>query len=257
MNIKFYRPKNEQLQKYIEGYYFISEDENSKTITYWTFPNNYCILAVNYNSDVVFEEKKIMVVPSNHETIQAGLVFRYIKPLEVCYQNPTNEVTFYFKPLGLNHFMINYQELFLRQKAIAKFNPFVDFKNQMKRILKLKDRDIQIEELESYWLSKLQIRDFSFLEMIKKDLETDLKIEDIAKKHQITRQYLSKLFLRNIGKTPSEYRKIYRFRNSIVNRNKAKNLTALSYDNLFFDQSHFIKDFKKLTDKKPGLFFKI
>jgi len=35
-----------------------------------------------------------------------------------------------------------------------------------------------------------------------------------------------------------------------------KSLTALAYDFGYFDQSHFIKDFKLFTGKTPSGFFK-
>ena len=59
-----------------------------------------------------------------------------------------------------------------------------------------------------------------------------------------------------MGKSPSEYRKIYRFRKSIIDKEQVKSLTELSHENLFYDQSHFIKDFRKLTHKNPKSFFK-
>lgn len=47
MELVFCRTRNNILQKYIEGYYFISEDKNSNIIRYKTFPNNYSILSVS------------------------------------------------------------------------------------------------------------------------------------------------------------------------------------------------------------------
>jgi AraC-like DNA-binding protein len=57
-------------------------------------------------------------------------------------------------------------------------------------------------------------------------------------------------------KTPSEYRKVQRFRNTLLKQKITPNLTDLSNDNLYFDQSHFIKHFRELTDTKPSDFFK-
>jgi AraC-like DNA-binding protein len=57
-------------------------------------------------------------------------------------------------------------------------------------------------------------------------------------------------------KTPSEYRKVQRFRNTLLKQKITPNLTDLSNDNSYFDQSHFIKHFRKLTDTKPSDFFK-
>lgn len=35
--MEFYGPVNEVLQRYIEGYYFISPDKNPERLHYWTF----------------------------------------------------------------------------------------------------------------------------------------------------------------------------------------------------------------------------
>ncbi|WP_415542773.1 helix-turn-helix domain-containing protein [Empedobacter stercoris] len=94
------------------------------------------------------------------------------------------------------------------------------------------------------------------MEQILADIETELTIDAIAKKHNISRKHINVLFLKHIGKPPSEYRKIYRFRNTLIENKKSKSLTSLSHGSLFYDQSHFIKDFKALTKIKPSWFFK-
>lgn len=182
MKVQFYRPRNKILQKHIKGYYFISENEASAPINYLTFPTNYCILSTSYNSDVFFEMNKIIVLPSSQEEINTDLVFRFTKPIEVYYENPINEITIYFKPLGLNNYVNNLNELFTKRKNVEDYNPFPDFKEKMNVIFKIKNRDQQIEELENYWISKLQIEDLSLMELILSDLTADFKINDIAKK---------------------------------------------------------------------------
>ena len=94
------------------------------------------------------------------------------------------------------------------------------------------------------------------IEDILLDMESDLKISDIALKYNISRQHLNTLFTKIVGKPCSEYRKINRFRSAIEKKKNAKNLTQLTYDNLFYDQSHMIKDFKGLTKVSPQTFFK-
>ncbi|MDH6252979.1 AraC-like DNA-binding protein [Chryseobacterium sp. H1D6B] len=255
MKLQFYTPKNTVLKKYIEGYYFFAEDGTQEPVHYWTFPNNYCIISVNQNADTAFNNNKITIFPSSKKNISANLVFRYISPIEVYYEKLVNEITIYFKPLGLNQFTNDLEKIFLENEN-REYSPFPDFKEEMARIFSFQEREQQIEELEKYWLSKLVIKDLDLMKMIVSDLEADLKIEEIAAKHHVSRQYISKTFLKTIGKTPSEYRKIYRFRNSIARKKKIKKLTELSYDNLFYDQSHFNKDFKELTAVNPKAFFK-
>lgn len=256
MNMVFHKPKSEVLQKYMEGYYFIYEDEQSNTIRYKTFPNNYIILSISQNADVLYEEHKITIAPSLGKQVSTDLVIRYTYPIEVVYVKAVNELTFYFKPLGLNHFIPD-THFFTQYKSLMKFEVLPDFNDAMLHIFEIEDREKQIEAIEEYWLSKLQTRDFSLMEQLLQDIEsTDLKIEQIAAKYNFSRQYINKLFLKHIGKTPSEYRKIHRFRSTLKKKNEIKNLTKLSHDHLFYDQSHFNKDFKELTSSKPSSFFK-
>ncbi|MGU3373796.1 helix-turn-helix domain-containing protein [Chryseobacterium sp. M5A1_1a] len=255
MELQFYIPKNNTLKKYIEGYYFITPNETEEPFHYWTFPNNYCIVSVNQNSTATLINHKISIFPTSEKKIDSSLVFRYTSPIEVYYEKSINEITIYFKPLGLNHFTNDLETVFL-QHDLVEYNPFPDFKEFMNHIFSLDLREQQIEELENYWFSKLITKDLDLMSQIILEVEADLKIEEIAEKHQVSRQYINKMFLKNIGKPPSEYRKIHRFRNSIIRKKKIKSLTELSYDNLFYDQSHLNKDFKELTAVNPKVFFK-
>jgi AraC-like DNA-binding protein len=232
----------------------MSEDKKSDSFRYYTFPNNYNILSVVQNAKVEFEDNKFVVSSTLEKNIIADLVCSYSKPIEVIYKQPINEITIYFKPLGILPFLNN-PEIF-KQQVIENFNPFPDFKVEMKSIFEQPNRNSQIEQLENYWLSKFEKRDLSLMEEIVSDIEENIKVQDIAEKYNLTRQYVNKLFLKFTGKPASEYRRIHRFRNAVSKHKKSKNLTLLSYDSFFFDQSHFIKDFKKLTDINPISFFK-
>ncbi|KFC19554.1 helix-turn-helix domain-containing protein [Chryseobacterium sp. FH1] len=254
MEVNFYQPKNSILKEYIEGYYFIAEDILSKPLSYLTFPNNYCILSIYQNADEHFYGNQYKIKSAEHSNIVAGLVTSYSNPLEIIYENLVNEVTIYFKPLAINYFIDN--SLLFKQSKISDFTPFPDYKEKMELIFKQSDRENQIKLLEDYLLSNFVKKDLDLVEQILADIEKDLKIDEIAQKYNFTRQHINILFSKNVGKTPSEYRKIHRFRKALINKSESKNLTTLSHQNLFFDQSHFIKDFKKLTGKKPKEFFK-
>lgn len=78
-------------------------------------------------------------------------------------------------------------------------------------------------------------------------------IENVAARYGITSRYLQKLFVQYTGLTPKLYSKIHRFQNSLqlVIRNEAP-LTAIAYDCGYFDQSHFIREFKSFTGLTPS-----
>ncbi len=253
MKLDFYRPKNKILQQYIEGYYFISEDKNLNRIKYKTFPNNFCIVTTNQNIEVEIDSDEVIIQTSQEENIMTCVVSSYSEPIQIYYKQLVNEVTIYFKPLGINNFINDTKEIFSKS-TILDFTFFPDFNFKMLEIFGLK-RDKQILELENYLLSKLQTKDFTLIKNILADIETDVRIEVIAEKYGITRQYLNNIFRKHIGKSLSEYRKIHRFRNSLLNRKDSKNFTELSQSE-FYDQSHFIRNFKSLTKNTPNLFFK-
>ena len=254
MKLEFFYPKDKTLKKYIQGYYFMSEDKKADSFRYYTFPNNYNILSVGQNAKVEFEGNKIIVSPTLEKNVIADLVCSYSKPIEVIYEQPVNEITIYFKPLGILYFLNN-PEIF-KQQIIESFDPFTDFKSEMESVFDEPNRNSQIEQLENYWISKLHKKTFYLIEEIVSDIEENMKVQEIAEKHNITRQYVNKLLLKFTGKPASEYRRIHRFRNAVSKHKKSKNLTELSYDNFFFDQSHFIKDFKTFTNSNPNSFFK-
>lgn len=255
MNVQHYKPKNKTLKKYIAGYYFITKSQSKLPIRYLTFPTNFPVVSTSQDADVKFDFEKIAVTPSKNKRIVTDLVVRYTKPFEVFYQNPVNEITIKFKPLGLNRFVTNLSE-YLSKGFYMNFQPFNDLNLEMKSIFDIANRDEQIEQLEKYWLSKIQNVELDRLEKIVADLEGEQSIAEISKKHKISRQYLNKVFIKNIGKAPSEYRKVHKFRKALIDFQKVNNLTELTYESLFYDQSHFIKEFKSLTNIKPSSFFK-
>lgn len=256
MKIVFHKTRNAILQKYLEGYYFISEDDSSSMIRYKTFPNNYSILSISRFADIVYENNKIVVTPSKTNEISTDLVLRYTNPIEVTYEKAVDEITFYFKPLGLNHF-ISDASLIAKHKEIMSFVIFPDFNNEMLAIFNTNGREKQIEKIEQYWLAKLQVKNLAFIQQLLHEVEnSSLSIDDVAIKMNISRQYVNKLFMKHIGKSPAEYRKVHRFRNAIKSRNAIQSLTEISHGNLFYDQSHFNKNIKAFTDCKPSVFFK-
>jgi len=65
-----------------------------------------------------------------------------------------------------------------------------------------------------------------------------------------------KRFKEEVGISPSQYCKIIRVKSAlqVFENNYKKSLTALSYELGYFDQAHFIKDFKSITGSSPKHF---
>ncbi|WP_431211728.1 helix-turn-helix domain-containing protein [Puia sp. P3] len=78
-------------------------------------------------------------------------------------------------------------------------------------------------------------------------------IRNIANRYKISTRYLSRLFLQYTGVTPKLYDKIHRFQQSLrlITENRYS-LTSIAYDCGYFDQSHFIRDFKHFAGITPS-----
>lgn len=80
-------------------------------------------------------------------------------------------------------------------------------------------------------------------------------IEQVAARYGISSRYLQKIFLEYTGLTPKLYSKINRFQNSLLLvAEKDQSFTSIAYDCGYFDQSHFIRDFKSFTGLTPSAF---
>jgi AraC-like DNA-binding protein len=143
------------------------------------------------------------------------------------------------------------------------FIPFDDFIDQMKAIMHTQNDEEKIAAMEAYWMGKLKGVSHPFLYQALNDMllpkHKEMTIAEIAGKNNISQKTLIKHFERHLGKTPSEFRKIVRFRNALKQKSldlRDDNLTDITYISRYFDQSHMIKDFKSLTGYTPKEFFK-
>jgi AraC-like DNA-binding protein len=74
-----------------------------------------------------------------------------------------------------------------------------------------------------------------------------IKIRELARKLFISQSPLEKRFKKLVGTTPKKFASIVHFNAALNNLSKAKLLTDICYEYNFFDQAHFIKDFKQYT----------
>lgn len=262
MRLEFYKPKNKLLDPYMEGYYFLTKQEDEPTVEYLTFPNNFSIISVYQDTEIEFLENKVVINGKKNDKFSSDLICHYKKPIHVVCKGALNEITFYFKPLGLNSF-IDKSLCDFTNDFFSSFIPHDDYTIVMQSILEEKSLEAKKDLIENYWISKLIPFQHLFLHRVIEDLtniNNDYSVAELADKYGISRQNLSRHFETHLCKTPSEFKKIQRFREALKSKidqkKSGENLTALSNDLLFYDQSHLIKDFKSLTGLTPKAFFK-
>jgi AraC-like DNA-binding protein len=77
----------------------------------------------------------------------------------------------------------------------------------------------------------------------------------VSARYGISSRYLEKIFQRYSGLSPHLYSKIVRFQKSVhLVAGRHSSLTAIAHHCGYYDQSHFIKDFKFFTGSTPSRF---
>lgn len=261
MKIKVYSPSNPLLKKYIECIYILTHTTEEELAKYITFPSIFTIVSSSEKSKTINKGNQLIIRQCDDNEVETNLVSNFNKPVHVQYEGKINEITIYFKPLAINAFLE--QDLnHYNSSNFSEFSPFEDYRKAMIDILSLQDDTEKIEAVEKYWLSKLIGFQHNFLETVLSEMmcgENDaVTITELCEKNAISRTTLNKHFGRHICKTPSQFKKILRFRNAInkyASKNARNNLTDIAYGVDYFDQSHMIREFKSVTGFSPKVFF--
>ncbi|MBP6795134.1 MAG: helix-turn-helix transcriptional regulator [Saprospiraceae bacterium] len=85
-----------------------------------------------------------------------------------------------------------------------------------------------------------------------------LSVSELSGQLQISPRYLEKKFSSAIGISPKQLTKIIRLQAALkmMQQKQYATLTALAYESGYYDQAHFIKDFKEFAGTSPKEFYK-
>jgi len=72
----------------------------------------------------------------------------------------------------------------------------------------------------------------------------------------ISSRELERKFKKNVGLSPKQIARIYHFQSVLHLKNKSGSLTELAHTAGYYDQSHFIKEFRDIAGINPHSFFK-
>jgi len=128
-------------------------------------------------------------------------------------------------------------------------------------IIHATDTKQRIEIIESFFLNKLsdQVRVDC---IVRSTVETLLatkgctSISDILKDDLSKRRQLERMFVKQIGASPKQLGKLIRLQSALkmLLNEEGESLTNIAYQHDYYDQAHFIKDFKAFTGVTPKEF---
>lgn len=262
MHLKFIKTKDDTLSKYLDGFYIMKKSTVQEDLKYLFFASNRIVLSIFKNAESKISANQLCISANPQSPFLAFQIFPVQSPISCTYKGIIKEISFCFTPLGLNHFLDHDLNHYFNKTA-GPFLPFADYEEVMRQVLEESEENAIQEKIEQYWLSKLKPRNFFLLESLIHLLQSEESdtIQQISEKAKISRQHIARLFDTHLCRTPSMFRKIHRFRKTLANRiallKRGENLTSLTYESLFYDQSHLIKDFRSFTGMSPKKFFEL
>ena len=127
------------------------------------------------------------------------------------------------------------------------------------RLCEAKDDAGRIAVIEDFLLSRLNPRNDELVmlavSMIKQH-KGNIKMKKLAGLLNISVSQFEKRFRQIVGASPKKYSNIVRLSNILKAIPEKNRLIDLAFDAGYYDQPHFIKDFKAFTGQSPEQFFK-
>ena len=85
----------------------------------------------------------------------------------------------------------------------------------------------------------------------------NVSVESLSESLNINSRQLERKFTSGIGMSPKVFSRIVRFQNifKLLQTKRINSLTELAFENGYYDQAHFIKDFKLFSGISPSVYF--
>ncbi len=254
MKIEHFGVRNEFLRKYLDFYYLLSTVGDAKDTTYMAFPSGNCPLGFFKNASFDEFPDQIKVHFSPGDSVQTALVGNFLKPLEITFEPNIVEFSVVFKPLGINFFIKENLGKSLSQ-TILRTNYFAEFIPIVGKIMKGAAALDEFEEnLAARFVTNKQLKNLETIIAQFQNSENQPAEKQISADLNISPKQFFRLFKNHLGVNPTQYRQLLRFRNALdlsLKNLRNRNLTEVGHAAGYYDQPHFIKEFKKITNLAP------
>jgi len=195
---------------------------------------------------------------------RAVVVGQISKPFII---EPTGRVDCFatrFYPYGFANFITtSLKDLENKETPITELFGVNDSKELELKIISSQTTAERIEIIESFFLNKLNEQS-TIDHIVKTTIDALLStngstaIKTIVDDEPSSRRRLERKFIKQVGLSPKQLGKVIRLQAALkllLNR-RAEKLTEIAYQSDYYDQAHFIRDFKDFTGTNPKEFLK-
>lgn len=254
------KPKNKQLQKYIAYYYFNIFDEKEYTKAFVFYPHYRNSLTIYKDSEISFSNDASSVLPKFKTDFTKVYTGIHLHSRIGKIKSPFNKIGIVFQALGLNNFLEEPLSKVVKKSPMSNFNYFGDvFETVLKNVYQAKEIEEKTALLDTFFIEYLKpFNEKHITKAVDLMFKDNYSIQDIANTLKINRKTLFRVFKKHLNCSPKEYASIIKFRKALSLyqlKEEPLDLTTLAYKNSYYDQSDFIKHFKKTTGFNPKSFF--
>lgn len=257
MLFKIYKP-SPFLQPYIRDYCFMETEKEEGAITERVIPAGGIQLMFHYrNPFVVYQHEKpgstqprtfISGLGSSYSDVStsgaAGVVFVAFHPAGACHFFP-------FPLARIENKSIDLSEIFGTETKIVE-----------EALCEQANLSGKLEVIENFLTKKFSGICMNDNRLIRHGVKLifeskgQITAGDLAKNLATTPKSLERKFAAYIGKTPKQFIKLIRFHETIQDFNRGHNISLTEYAvrNGYYDQSHFIRDFREYAGLTPKEF---
>ncbi|TAH02227.1 MAG: AraC family transcriptional regulator [Sphingobacteriales bacterium] len=259
-NTQLYTPA-EQLQNYVQFYTYTEVEGETKEFFVDLFPVGYCVISF------ILNDGSLVVINDKIFTAKATITGQLMQHYKVRVNNIHKFVYILFKPLG------TFELLKIKQHKLAfNFTDISTLELPNYQTFLLNTSNFAVKDISYFtkqidrWLITLinEVKTDKKLIIIKKIIdfinctEEKILLKNIYQKFKISKTSLELHFKEKLGLSPKQYIKFVRFNKAyeLIKNGYSQPWANIVYQNDYFDQSHFIKDFKKMFGYTPSQFYK-
>lgn len=251
MNLTEYKPTS-QLKPFIKSYRIIESEEGqvNRVLPNTSFALAFCV------------KGQVSYVSGKGEFILPAITFsgtrksvRLIK-----YAPQTKMIIVLFNETGVSAFFNKgIHELYEQSVSLNNYFSESEISETEEQLQLTQDNTRRIGIIEQFLISKCTPNktDSLVLDAITKinSAKGNIRIKELANELYISQDAFEKRFRRVTGSTPKQFSHIVKMNSAIWQRHTLPSFMDMAYQNGYYDQSHFNKDFKIFTGQTPGDFF--
>jgi AraC-like DNA-binding protein len=193
---------------------------------------------------------------------RAMMLGQTIEPFYIEPMGYVNSFAVRFYPYGFVNFVTtSIKDLANKETPIGLLFGETPAKELEQKIIQAADTKERIEIIENFLFEKLNEKT-TIDNIVKTTIDALLStkgstsINTILKDDLSKRRQLERKFLKQIGISPKQLGKVIRLQTALklMLSHQSESLTKIGYESGYYDQAHFIKDFKEFTGTNPKEF---